>query len=59
MRKLAGFLFVVLIWGCNSAEDVRYGDQIIGLASPITLGYDSVESYPNVIRSLAWHLRLH
>lgn len=60
MRKLAGFLFVVLIWGCNSAEDIRYGDQIIGLASPITLGYDStvviLDDYfmdPKVIDSIS------
>ncbi len=41
MRKLAGFLFVVLFWGCNSHSDIKYGNQIIGLGSPISLGYDS------------------
>jgi len=41
MRKLAGLLFVVLIWGCNTSDDIKHGNQIIGLASPITLGYDS------------------
>lgn len=41
MNKISGLLFAVLIIGCNSYSDVMYGDQIVGLGSPITLGYDS------------------
>lgn len=41
MNRLSGLLIAVLIWGCSSYSDVKYGDQIVGLGSPITLGYDS------------------
>lgn len=41
MKKLAGFLIAVTIWGCGTYSDIKYGDQIVGLGSPITLGYDS------------------
>lgn len=41
MNKLSGLLLAVLIWGCSSYSDVKYGDQIVGLGSPIGLGFDS------------------
>ncbi|HAW81741.1 MAG TPA: hypothetical protein DCX27_19790, partial [Balneola sp.] len=41
MRKLTGLLVLFLIWGCSSEININYGDQIVGLGSPITLGYDS------------------
>ncbi|MEP5944370.1 MAG: hypothetical protein ABJ356_07415, partial [Balneola sp.] len=41
MRKLTGLAVLFLIWGCSSESNINYGDQIVGLGSPITLGYDS------------------
>ncbi|MEQ9092207.1 MAG: alpha-amylase family glycosyl hydrolase [Balneola sp.] len=41
MRKLTGLVVLFLIWGCSSEKNIKYGDQIVGLGSPITLGYDS------------------
>tara|TARA_R110002126_G_scaffold200584_4_gene348183 strand:+ start:21636 stop:23984 length:2349 start_codon:yes stop_codon:yes gene_type:complete len=41
MRKLSVFILIASIWGCSSYSDVKYGDQIVGLGSPIGLGFDS------------------
>ncbi len=40
MRKSAGLLALLIFWACSS-YDVKYGDDLVGLGSPITLGYDS------------------
>jgi glycosidase/phosphoribosyl-AMP cyclohydrolase len=60
MRKCAGLLLAILVWGCTSKDTIEYGDQIVGLGSPINLGFDStvvvMEDYfmePNTIDSIS------
>ncbi len=35
------FLITSFFGACSSKDEIKYGDQIIGLGSPIALGYDS------------------
>ncbi len=41
MRYWVTILSLLFVWGCSSSYDVEYGNEIVGLGSPIVLEYDS------------------
>ncbi len=43
MKQFLAFVFLITSFfgACSSKDEIKYGDQIIGLGSPIALGYDS------------------
>ncbi len=42
MKKITGLLALLFLWACSS-YDVKVGENLVGLGSPITLEYDSTK----------------